>query len=421
MNTLLKYFLLQGAAILLFMNTGIGQTKGHKYVFVKSATLVQDKNFYLLSLFDRLPGVNAIMEEDTVLRAVKAKRIADLSDAAANCKEDAACHINHFLWKEDEILAVGNSLMRLYHSTSLFKTLVKDHLRKCGYFKLYENLSDTELLVKAWKDAAAGMNRILYVYGTGVPPKYPAIDSASYDVKTLIYRENINIVTNVMNELSSRINSFYYPSLQFALSLLDINMRDEAARFEPLDSVNRKCIGGLGSIDWSRFEYTAILIPGAGPDIITANIDPWAKQRLEIAVDLYRKGAAPVFIVSGGFVKPFQPPFSEGMEMKKYLMMHFQIPEDKILLEPFARHTTTNIRNAVRVLFNAGMPMEKKVLVVSDPYQTRTMQSEKFKERCLNELGYLPFTMLKPKSKFATEIIPSVLSLQVSSMDPLDP
>ena len=108
-------------------------------------------------------------------------------------------------------------------------------------------------------------------------------------------------------------------------------------------------------------------------------------------------------------------------EMKKWLMIHFHIPEGKILLEPFARHTTTNIRNAVRIMARTGFPMEKKALIVSDMYQTHTMQSDKFKERCMNELGYLPFTMLTPLSKFSTSFVPSVLSLQMAALDPLDP
>ena len=150
-------------------------------------------------------------------------------------------------------------------------------------------------------------------------------------------------------------------------------------------------------------------------------MDPWAISRLRIAADRFKKGEAPLFIVSGGYVKPFQTIYCEGMEMKKYLMAHFQVPEHCIILEPYARHTTTNIRNAARLMVRYRIPLLQPALIITDWYQSNTIQSERFRQRCLDELRYLPFVTLTKRSPVDTEFTPSSQSLHVDALDPLDP
>lgn len=76
------------------------------------------------------------------------------------------------------------------------------------------------------------MNRIIDVYALGVPPLYKAIDSISYDPKSDLYARLIDLITSVIQERRTELTMFYEPTLSFTRRLLDVNQRDEAARFE---------------------------------------------------------------------------------------------------------------------------------------------------------------------------------------------
>ncbi len=80
-----------------------------------------------------------------------------------------------------------------------------------------------------------------------------------------------------------------------------------------------------------------------------------------MAVKRYRQGLAPLLLVSGGAVHPKRTPYNEALEMKKELMNVYGIPARAIIVEPHARHTTTNFRNAARLVYRYGIPADKKV------------------------------------------------------------
>jgi hypothetical protein len=406
---------------LLFILAGFS-VRAQVYKPLHSASYVKDKNFYLFTLFDGLPAVNQAIRQQPALMAVWQKKLGALRAAAATCEEDAGCHVNALKWTDEDIATVGTALTNLHQANQPVQELVRNHLRRSGYYANYAPEGDVQLLNHAWQDAAAAMNRIMNVYALGQKPQYPDIDSASYDVRTIVYRKNINIVVNTLADFSAdSVKTFYDAALHFSLDLLDINMRNEAGRLEPHAQVNASVIKTLKGIDWNKYKYTAIVVPGAGPDITSARLDPWAISRLRVAVDRFRKGEAPLFIVSGGFVKPFQTPYSEGVEMKRYLTENFGIPASKIILEPYARHTTTNIRNAVRLMAAYNIPLNRPALIITDQYQTHTIQSQAFLKRCLDELGYQPFVTLTPKGKTDTEFVPNLISLHLDARDPLDP
>lgn len=401
--------------------TGYPQEHRREYKALSSGSLVKDKNFYLLTLFDQIPALKRSITSNPVLAALKKHKLELLHKSAESCYENVSCHVENLRLSEKEINTVSKELGYLLKKDDSFQSLVQHHLRKSGMYEKYAGKTDDELLISAWKDAALAINRIMDVYALGIKPKYSVLDSASYDVQSPVYRKNINLVVRTMAEVPSGLNMFFDPALQFSLDLLELNMRNEAERFEPLDSINRKAIAHLAGIQWEKYPYSVILVPGAGPDIESAALDPWAISRLRIAVDRFKKGEAPLFILSGGFVKPFQTPYCEGMEMKKYLMSRFHIPEEYIVLEPFARHTTTNIRNAARLMLRYNIPSQKKALLITDWYQSKTIQSDPFRQRCLDELGYLPFVSLKARSPVDTEFTPAEISIHRDAGDPLDP
>src|SRR5205807_6586463 len=121
------------------------------------------------------------------------------------------------------------------------------------------------------------------------------------------------------------------------------------------------------------------------------------------------------------YVHPNQTPYCEAMEMKKSLIRDFGVPANAIIIEPHARHTTTNLRNAARLIYRDGIPFERKALVTTDSFQSATIESEAFAKRCEQELGYQPGKILKRVSAFDLELAPRMESLQINPMDPLDP
>ncbi len=151
------------------------------------------------------------------------------------------------------------------------------------------------------------------------------------------------------------------------------------------------------------------------------NIGKIGIERTDAAVKLFQERQAPLLIFSGGHVHPSQTPFSEAIEMKKYVMQKYGIAEEAILIDPHARHTTTNIRNAARIMFRDGIPTDKKGLITSSQSHVDYVCGDVFKKRNLDELGFVPMQLFKRISPIAVEFLPLTDSLFVNSFEPLDP
>jgi DUF218 domain len=289
-------------------------------------------------------------------------------------------------------------------------------------FIRYASLDTSEFLGCAWTDTATGLNHIIDVYAIGTAPRYPAIDAVSYDVKGDSYKRLVSIITDVLNDSRDELRLFSDPTLQFARRLLDANRRDEAGRHEPMHlTVNRAAFARIPTIDWKKYPYAVIVVPGAGADRPDIRLDPWARLRLELAVARYRAGKAPLILVSGGHVHPAQTAYAEAIEMKRVLIEDFGVPEAAILVDPHARHTTTNLRNAARLMFRYGIPTALASLVTTDRYQSAYIEGATFRERCTKELGYQPAAIGTRVSLFDLEFRPAIESLHADASDPLDP
>jgi len=105
--------------------------------------------------------------------------------------------------------------------------------------------------------------------------------------------------------------------------------------------------------------------------------------------------------------------------MKKYLVRELGIPEEAILIEPHARHSTTNMRNASRLAYRYGIPDTKKILIVTDPVQNGFLTV--MQKRFLDELGYLPYRGLEKLGGEESEFYPVRECVQPNPLDPLDP
>ncbi len=380
------------------------------------------KNFYALALFEKDKDLRATFLADRRIQAVDTERREAIQKAMSGCKQDVGCELKAFLWSEDQIAVIADAL-RDDSKWSAPLRRASETLRRSMVYALYAQQGESAILPNAWTLCAHGMNEIIGVYGLGEKPLYPRIDSISFDVATGSYQQLFQsaVITNL--ELKDGVRTtFFTTSLNLGLRLLLLNHRDEASRFEPVNAtLNQIAIAAFKSIDWKQFQYSAILVPGEGPDDPATSISPLGHERLALAVKAFREGKAPLIIVSGGFVHPAQTRFAEASEMKLALMKDFAISPEAILVEPFARHTTTNIRNATREVSRYSLPMEVPMLIVSDAMQIRYIDSPEFLLRCRTELGYIPFSEKKVMSDTELSVMPNTLSTQQNPLDPLDP
>jgi hypothetical protein len=292
-------------------------------------------------------------------------------------------------------------------------------MRSSGLFTLYATQPDEALFVHAWQDAANGVNYIINAYTKGQGMRYPLIDSAAFYVKDPGYEATVHrLAQQALDKNKDAL--FFKPGLDMALGLLTLNRRDEAARYEPLEAANATAYKQVRKTAWEKYPYSAMVILGASPGG-KEPVSETGKSRCRTGAELFRKGLAPFIIVSGGHVRPAGTPYSEAVEMKKYLVNELKIPVTAVMIDPYARHTTTNLRNAVRVAWKGGVPVNKKMLCVSDAMHLFYVNSTLFTQRCLTELGYMPAADIRQADLYFLSFTPDLRSLQADALDPLDP
>lgn len=385
---------------------------------------VSGKNFPLLALIEAEPTARRAVAASPVLQAVLASRRKAVSDAVANCGPKVTCLVAAFRWEADNVAQVRQALTALTLNGGLAP--VVERMRASGLFGLDAALADEALVGKSWERAAEGMNRVMAVYALGEAPRYPAIDAISHEAASPAWGQVVHTTVGIMEEQAPRWECFYEPSLAFALRLLRLNYRDEAARHEPMHTgENAAAFRRIATLAWSEYPYTVALVPGAGlSDQMEREhhaISPMGMQIIEIAARRYHERKVPLIIVSGGYVHPKHSQYAEAVEMKRVLMQEFGVPDDAILIDPHARHTTTNVRNAARLMFRYGVPADRPALITTQQYHLDSIASAAFDERNERELGYRPYVTKRRLSRFEVEWTPNVLSLFADPTDPLDP
>jgi hypothetical protein len=383
---------------------------------------IQDKDFFLLSLLQSNSDVHNVLVTDKALGQVSAERQQFLALALQTCKGNSSCILKTLLWTEEEIRTVSFALAQQYMDNPSLRKLVEGDLRPSGADVLYQMQSGEDLLVNAWEVCARGLNNIISVYGQGTAPRYPLIDSISVDINSVDFQRRIASLTAQISNEAATPELFFEPSLKAALLLLELNHRDEAGRMEPMESiVNQAAVRSIPTVQWSNYAYSVIVVPGAGPENRDTPLSDAGRKRTALAADEYHAGKAPFILLSGGYVHPSQTKYAEAVEMKKALLNDYHVPEEAILVDPHARHTTTNMRNAAREIYRYRIPMNKPALVVSNSAQITYIESHPFADRCMKELGYVPDKILKRASDISLVFLPMVESLQQDPLDPLDP
>jgi hypothetical protein len=167
--------------------------------------------------------------------------------------------------------------------------------------------------------------------------------------------------------------------------------------------------------------YDVLVVPGYTPRDAKKpmeRVHPIAAARLDEAVSLYRAGVANLVLVSGANVSPVGTPHTEALAMKQYLLEH-GISESAIVLEPCARHSTTNLRNAGRFMLKYHLRTALVVTSADQAFYFANGRISSFEIRSRTELGYMVGSL---KNLTSTTIVfaPSVAVLQRGS-DVLDP
>ncbi|WP_372787092.1 YdcF family protein [Phenylobacterium sp.] len=391
------------------------------YRFVRSDDPAADANAYLLTLIAADPEALRAAAGDAALAAIGRRLVESRSAVQASCRATSVCPVERMMLSQAEIAAAGDALAGLAKPGSPLARLARERMRPSGRFQKYAALEDTAMLRAAWIETAEGVNRLYRVYALGEKPRYPDIDSASYPpgdayLRTLL-RQALEAETD-----RARAEPFFAAWTALGFDLLTINQRDEAGRYEPLETgENAPAMARARRLDWGKWPYAAIIVPGQGLEAAETRLSPGGASRDRLAVKRWREGKAPFLVVSGGHVHPNKTPFAEAVEMKHDLMAHYGVPAEAIFIDPYARHTTTNLRNAVRLLFRAGAPPARTLLVTTSGDQSGYIEGPGFADRCAKELGYQPMTGLTRLSAFDLAGAANLVSLHADPQDPLDP
>ena len=403
---------------LVFILTAGAQSVSKNYQFVEKSS-VQAKNFYLLTLLQNDPRVIRIIENDPILVAIASKQKQAILKSLNDASNYRQLTINLQL-SATQIEEIGAELSKMYLINKRLQMLVNDKLIPSKAYIHYEKLKPADQLIKAWQQDAEDINHTIAVYANGDNPNYPNIDSIGFDVHSPNY---INIVRNTTRFIIKKVehsNVFFMPAMTAALTFLDLNHRNDAGIYEPMETtVNKAALVKATHINWKKYKYTILLIPGEGSEDMGAQISNGSISRCKLAAGAYHKGLSPFIMVSGGRVHPYKTPYFEAVEMKKYLVDSLNIPANAIILEPHARHTTTNMRNAARLLIQYHFPLKQPALVLTDASQSIYISN--MDGRCIQELGDVPYQLGQRISLTAQEFYALPSSLQINPWEPLDP
>lgn len=398
-----------------------GKLPDPHYKLLTGNSYVQSKNYYLLTLFSQLPEVRAMLQRDTVLKAIGKNKLDSLRQALKTCERDGTCYTRNLSFSEAEIMEVGERLKSLYRPDNPLGKLVKGHLIPSGAYILYQDLPAADMLVKAWSQDTEGINYAIGVYADGKKPNYPNIDSISWDVRNRGYAGLLYNTASLIAVEDAGSKDFFSIPLDAALRFIEMNEREQAADYEPMEKgENKAAFDRIPTIKWTAYKYSLIMIPGAGPEDPGVALSAEGMLRCRLAAVRYAQGLAPLIVTSGGKVHPYKTKYCEAVEMKKYLIEKLHIPANAILIDPHARHTTTNMRNTVRLIHHYGIPFDKVALTCTTRGQS-TMIEKTLIDRCKRELNEAPYKNGQRLSETEMEFYPLPEALQINPREPLDP
>ena len=126
-------------------------------------------------------------------------------------------------------------------------------------------------------------------------------------------------------------------------------------------------------------QYDAVIVPGV--PFLEPKWDRTMQMRVLWAIHLYKNGSTKKIIMSGSSV---YSPYIEAQIMKLYAI-EFGVPEQDIIVEDKALHSTENVWYGYKLAKSLG---HKNIALCTDPFQTR--MTYRFGKRRIKDLHYLP-------------------------------
>lgn len=369
----------------------------NNFAFAKEAltiTKLSSDNIILDKLGRRLFPVLSSLKRNAI--DADAIKILEVRQGRIDACIDADCKLKAAIWNDNEI----DAIVRAFPAPT-----------NANYNNKKQSI----------KNEIAGINGIIQVYGLGQEPKYPKIDGPEKnDPKqyALDVAASVEMARMVAKE---RISSFD-PSIAIALSLLDGADRLEVVEMDRLyEEYNQPIIEAASNTDWAKYKYSAIVVLGIGPERPELELSAGGRLNVQNAAKSYIAGLAPYIIVTGGHVHPRRTKFVEAIEMREALIERYNIPASAILIDPHARHTTTNMRNVSRILIKMGIPYNKEGIILSVPQHSSYVEGKSYYDRNISELGYMPVTIGKRISPYEVTFRINKESESIDPRDPLDP
>lgn len=385
--------------------------------------LLRNSNFYFLDQLSNESDIVRLLNENITLRQVKESKSNDIQLSISNDTIiDTTGLVNSYLFTEKEIERIAKEIVEMSAKHKILSHFF-DKIRASGKYANFNSLSNNEFISSIVKLNLEGLNHTLKVYGLGQAPMYYKIDAASYNKDSNYFKYAVDSWGRYLYSINDYDQkNLFAPSLDYALYLMYMNHRDEAIRYEPLsEKYNNLAVEYVKEVNFDNYQYNALIVLGDGPDNYRDNLGALGKLNLRKAVEEYNKGKAPFIIVSGGHVHPNRTKTCEAIEMKKELIRVYQIPEKAIIVEPYARHTTTNLRNATRLMLDYGFNIKQKSMIVSNPRHIKSIESKLFDVRFMDELGYLPGKIDKQSNGVLLDFYPSAVMTHINPLEPLDP
>ena len=379
---------------------------------------VISKNYYASYLLLKDPELSKKLFTDAQIKELLSKREQRFNQSKT-CA-DLNCMLTAFKWSDGDIEDMKSAFEKLMVSMPALRQLVQDKLVPSNTYGLGGKEDPKAYLVKAIGQDMKFQNYVIDVYAGGQKPNYPKIDSISFDVTNKGFLTLLKDVRQDVLKDCKEPYQFAFMSMFTAVRLLEINERMDAAQLEPLmDGENKKAFEAIKSVDFKQYPYSLLLVLGAGPNVYDQPISPGGMLRARMAARAYFDKQAPFIVLSGGRVHPYKTPYIEAIEMKKYLVENLLVPEDAIIIDPHARHTTTNLRNTARIMLKYGFPEEKYAMVTSSEAHIDFV--EQMADRCIKELGYVPYELGKRINDVVLEFKPKLESMTIDADEPLDP
>ncbi len=397
------------------------QTIAYSDSVQKEATVLAKRIFFLLHALAHTNPVKKVLINDSALTHWQQQERKAFQKAITDCP-DMDCIVQSLEITDAENEEIITQLGNAYHNNKeTFKKFIDNKIRPSHAFILSNAASDSALLIAAWQQQKKGINYILHGYLQNKGLRYASIDSAKYNVHDPAYLDTVKKTVQAIVEGRKGQALFFQPLLDISIKVLQLNDRNEAARFIPLTAVNKNAYSGISQIKWDDYPFSAILVFGSGPSKPGIAISKTGKARCRMGAALYNQNKAPFLVVSGGNVHPFQTKYNEAFEMKKFLMDSLHVPAQVIIMEPHARHTTGNVRNTNRIILKQKIPADKPILGVSSKGHIDYIADERFISACKRDFDLVPFTRMKRLSDTTVSYYPDSSSLQVNTTAPLNP